>query len=101
MNYRGIYRKYIAGSSNYETYVYGDVVEKDGSSYICGVSKTFGYLPEDPVSGFRIMQRIIVNFTEGITAPASPIKGDRWFNTADGVLYTSVTDDSGTIWVKL
>ena len=41
------------------------------------------------------------NFTEGITAPSTPTKGDRWFNTADGGLYTAITDDSGVIWTQL
>ena len=40
-------------------------------------------------------------FTEGITAPSAPIKGDRWFNTIDGELYTAITDDSGVIWTQL
>jgi hypothetical protein len=40
-------------------------------------------------------------FTEGITAPSAPIKGDRWFNTVDGELYTAITDDSGVIWTQL
>jgi hypothetical protein len=41
------------------------------------------------------------NFTEGITVPSAPIKGDRWFNTIDGELYTAITDDSGVIWTQL
>ena len=41
------------------------------------------------------------NFTEGITAPSTPTKGDQWFNTADGGLYTAITDDSGVIWTQL
>ena len=40
-------------------------------------------------------------FTEGITAPSAPIKGDQWFNTIDGELYTAITDDSGVIWTQL
>ena len=41
------------------------------------------------------------NFTEGMTAPSTPTKGDQWFNTADGGLYTAITDDSGVIWTQL
>ena len=41
------------------------------------------------------------NFTEGITAPSTPTKGDRWFNTSNGGLYTAITDDSGVIWAQL
>ena len=33
-------------------YVYGDVVERNGVSYVCNVEKTSGYIPEDANSGF-------------------------------------------------
>lgn len=38
-------------------------------------------------------------FTEGTTAPANPIAGDRWFNTDDGVIYTSITKSGSQIWI--
>jgi len=38
-------------------------------------------------------------FTEGTTAPANPIAGDRWYNTDDGVIYTSVTKSGSQIWI--
>lgn len=40
-------------------------------------------------------------FTEGITAPTSPIAGDRWFKVDEGILYTAITGVSGSIWVEL
>lgn len=66
MNYRGRHRKYVEGTSNYVVYYYGDVVERNGISYVCSVEKTQGYLPEEPNSGF------------------TPI-GDQLGATADGV----------------
>jgi hypothetical protein len=43
-------------------------------------------------------------FTEGGTAPAGAISipGDRWFNTTEGKLYTTITDPGTTypIWVE-
>ena len=38
-------------------------------------------------------------FTEGVTAPANPIAGDRWYNTDDGIIYTSVTKSGSQIWI--
>jgi hypothetical protein len=52
MDYRGLHRKYVKGSSEYEVYYYGDVVDRNGVSYVCNVESTKGYLPEDPDSGF-------------------------------------------------
>ena len=52
MNYKGTHRKYVEGTSTYTVYVYGDVVERNGVSYVCNVEKTSGYMPEDANSGF-------------------------------------------------
>lgn len=52
MDYRGRHRKYMEGSSQYEVYYYGDVVERNGVSYVCNVESTQGYIPEEPNSGF-------------------------------------------------
>jgi hypothetical protein len=41
----------------------------------------------------------LTKFTEGATAPANPIAGDRWYNTDDGVIYTSVTKSGSQIWI--
>ena len=38
-------------------------------------------------------------FTEGLTAPASPNPGDRWYNTDDGIIYTSVTKNGSQVWI--
>jgi hypothetical protein len=55
MNFRGFHRKYIEGTSKYEVYVYGDVVERNGKTYICTVPRTSGYVPEDAKSGFTLL----------------------------------------------
>ena len=39
------------------------------------------------------------SFTEGLTAPASPNPGDRWYNTDDGIIYTSVTKNGSQVWI--
>jgi hypothetical protein len=41
--------------------------------------------------------------TESDVAPTypSPADGDRWYNTASGVLFTRITDDTGGHWVEL
>jgi len=55
MNYRGKHRKYVEGTSEYTVYVYGDVVERNGISYVCNVETTKGYIPEDTNSGFVVL----------------------------------------------
>jgi len=59
MNYRGKYRKYIIGSSEYEIYKRGDVINRDGKFYICSFDETFGNLPENVNSGFDLMSYFI------------------------------------------
>ena len=55
MNYLGKHRKYVEGTSTYTVYVYGDVVERNGVSYVCTVKTTSGYIPEDANSGFLVL----------------------------------------------
>lgn len=55
MDYRGKYRKFVEGTSNYVVYYYGDVVERNGVSYVCNLKSTQGYAPEEPNSGFVII----------------------------------------------
>lgn len=55
MNFRGQHRKYKEGSSEYAVYVYGDTVEREGKTYVCSVTQTLGYLPEDAGSGFELI----------------------------------------------
>jgi hypothetical protein len=38
-------------------------------------------------------------FYEGITSPSNPIAGDRWYNTDDGIIYTSVTKGTTQVWI--
>ena len=48
---------------------------------------------------------VFVNiFTQGYTAPASPMLGDRWYRINSGILYTAIQGISGSseyIWVEL
>ena len=55
MDYKGRHRKYIEGTSDYVVCYYGDVVERNGISYVCAVPQTFGYLPEEAQSGFVVV----------------------------------------------
>lgn len=55
MTYRGTHRKYKEGSSEYEVYSFGDIVIRNGVSYVCNVPTTTGYIPEDAQSGFLVL----------------------------------------------
>lgn len=59
MNYRGQHRKYVQGSSVYETYNRGDVVKRNGKFYVCSTENTSGYLPEETDSGFDLMSYFV------------------------------------------
>lgn len=39
-------------------------------------------------------------FTTSATAPASPVSGDRWFDTSIGVYFTYVNDGTSSQWVE-
>jgi hypothetical protein len=69
-NYRGKHRKYVAGSSNYTVYKYGDIVSRNGVFYICDVEETSGKIPEEQGSGFVIMA--ISGGGSGATGPTGP-----------------------------
>lgn len=42
---------------------------------------------------------ILPNFYEGLTSPSNPVVGDRWYNTEDGIIYTSITQGMTQGWV--
>lgn len=119
MQYRGNHRKYIEGTSQYTEYHYGDVVRRNGVSYVCTVPRTLGYLPEESQSGFVVIGDGVgstvgftggftgpfggtggINFTFGATAPASPSQGDQWFNSVDGLLYVYIIDNDSQQWIQ-
>lgn len=105
MNYRGKHRKYSSGSSEYAVYSYGDVVERNGVSYVCSVENTSGYIPEDTNSGFILLGGGTggggnVNFSFSSTPPASPGAGDQWFDSDNGVLYVYVVDADSGQWIQ-
>lgn len=107
MNYRGSHRKYVRGTSQYEVYVYGDVVERNGISYICNTEKTSGYIPEDSQSGFIVLGGGTggggggtVNFAFSPTPPADPSAGDQWFDSDSGLLYVYVVDGDSGQWIQ-
>lgn len=105
MNYRGKHRKYLSGSSEYAVYSYGDVVERNGVSYVCSVENTSGYIPEDTNSGFILLGggtggSGTVNFSFSPTPPVSPDAGDQWFDSDNGVLYVYVVDADSGQWIQ-
>lgn len=42
-----------------------------------------------------------VQYYEGVTPPSSAIDGDKWYNIISGVLFTKITDLTGSHWVEL
>lgn len=105
MNYRGDHRKYEPNTSVYRVYNYGDVVKRNGVFYICGITTTYGYIPEDANSGFIIYGSGATAapanaFTFGATAPASASAGDQWMDSSNGTFYIYVQDQDSGQWVQ-
>ena len=46
-------------------------------------------------------QNIATSLTTGSTPPASPIRGDQWYNTGDDTLYEYIYDGTSTYWVDV
>jgi hypothetical protein len=104
-NYRGKHRKYVAGTSQYAVYKYGDIVSRNGLYYVCDVETTSGYLPEDSQSGFLLMVGGTgggtVNFAFSPTPPENANPGDQWFDSNSGLVFVYVSDEDSSQWVQL
>jgi hypothetical protein len=105
INYLGKHRKYVEGTSTYTVYVRGDIVERNGVSYVCDAKTTSGYIPEDANSGFLVIGGGTagggtVNFTFSPTAPTSPSAGDQWLDSLSGILYVYVVDEDSGQWIQ-
>jgi hypothetical protein len=40
-------------------------------------------------------------YTSAASAPVGPIAGDRWFNTALGIMFTYINDGNSSQWVEV
>jgi hypothetical protein len=102
-NYRGRHRKYVAGTSQFSVYFYGDIVSRNNIYYICDVERTSGFLPEEPQSGFLPMTSAGggVNFNFSSNPPANPSIGDQWMESLSGIVYVYVGDEDSEQWVQL
>ena len=97
MIYRGDHRKYTFGTSNYEVYNYGDVVKRGGVFYICGVTQTYGYIPEEAASGFVVWNDgSPVNYVRSFNGVTGDIIGVSSVNGATGSVVSSNILDGGT-----
>jgi hypothetical protein len=100
LNGGGMYTTTLKGLG-YLTSGFNKKVSTVSSEYI----KIFTEVDADNIDeksiSFSNLKTAVSGFTEGLTAPASAIPGDRWFRTDEGILYTAITGVSGYIWVEL
>jgi hypothetical protein len=86
-NYRGKHRKYVRGTSEYENYSYGDVVTRLGVFYVCGVTGSFGYIPEEPASGFLVFSGGASGITGDYVVSFNGATGEVVFSMINGGTY--------------
>lgn len=86
-NYRGKHRKYIRGTSEYEIYNYGEIVSRLSVFYVCGVTSSFGYIPEEPESGFVVFFDGVTGITGDYVRTFNGATGDVVFSTVNGGTY--------------
>ena len=97
MIYRGDHRKYVSGTSNYEIYNYGDVVKRIGVFYICGVTQSYGYIPEEAGSGFAVWEDgSPANYVRSFNGLTGDVVGVSSVDGATGSVVSPITLDGGT-----
>jgi len=85
------------------TYKKGDVVRKNGRSYLA-TRNISGYSPEhgERVGWKSINQNRITNFSYDAEAPKSASEGDEWYNSDNGILFKYITNPDGNgHWVEM
>lgn len=97
MIYRGDHRKYVLGTSNYEIYNYGDVVKRSNIFYICGVSQSYGYIPEEAASGFVVWNDgSPVTYVRSFNGLSGDVVGVSSVDGVTGAVISPTTLDGGT-----
>ena len=61
---------------------------------------TSGNIASGNVGKYSLTSGLVPSFTINASAPSSPLYGDRWFNTTDGVLLTYIYDGATAQWVQ-
>jgi hypothetical protein len=99
INFKGKYRKYDPHGKELK-YIIGDTVEFNGIYYTATKSIT-GIAPNVKNSGWELLSNNSNFYIEDAPPTGISYKGDRWFNSSTGVLYTRIKDDNGMHWVEL
>jgi hypothetical protein len=82
----------------------GDISAPNIVNFINGSTGGISFLAGSGITttvtkGQIIISSTLPKFYEGITSPSNPIAGDRWYNTDDGIIYTSVTKGTTQVWI--
>tara|TARA_Y100000034_G_C6806513_1_gene362190 strand:- start:169 stop:483 length:315 start_codon:yes stop_codon:yes gene_type:complete len=84
-------------------YKKGDIVNKDGKSYIA-TRDTRGYSPEHGKRGGwkQVNKNRIAKFSYDNDAPELPKEGDEWYDSSNGILFKYITNEDGNgQWVEI
>lgn len=99
INFKGKYRKYDPNGKEIK-YLIGDTVEFNGT-YYTATKNTVGIAPNVKNSGWELLSNNVNFFIDDNEPSDITYKGDRWFNTSNGILYTRIKDENGMHWVEL
>ena len=70
------------------------------SGFIGNAAVVSGSIASGNVGKYSLTSGLVPSFTINASAPSSPLYGDRWFNTTDGVLLTYIYDGATAQWVQ-
>ena len=92
-------------------YTQGDVVYKNGKTYVAITTPIPCKSPEHRDSGWAELSSVGggtggggtggIEYFYSTTAPANPTPGDQWFNPNTGKLYVYIEDGDSSQWVEL
>lgn len=99
LNFKGKYRNYDAYGKKYK-YAIGDTVEFNGFYYVA-TSTIEGIPPNVKNSGWEVLSSNSNFYIQSTTPTGITYKGDRWFDTSTGTIYTRLLDENGMHWVEL
>ena len=59
------------------------------------------YVYDSTKGAWRVSADLLASATPSPTAPTSPVSGDLWFNTNDGVMFMYLNDGNSSQWVEV
>jgi hypothetical protein len=81
-------------------YSQGDIVVRNGKSYVAKIAPVLCLPPENKDSGWELVSTTVTYYNSS-TAPIGINPGDEWFNPDTGKLYKYIVDADSKQWVQI